>query len=97
MKIDPRVSTDVSSKVPAHARREGSATPPSGSESAASGGAARRRDSVELSAQGIARAGRSSLTPERVDEIRQKIADGQYNSAANAETVAKKILSSGDL
>jgi anti-sigma28 factor (negative regulator of flagellin synthesis) len=78
MKIDPRITADVSSKAAVAPRRDSAATPSAGSESVASGGAARRRDSVELSAQGKARAD-SSLTPARIDHIRQKIADGQYN------------------
>ena len=96
MKIDPRITPDVSSKAPAAPHRDRSSIPKAGSEAVASGDAPRRRDRVELSAQGIARAG-SKLTPARTEDIRQKIADGHYNSAANAEAVAKKLLSSGDL
>jgi hypothetical protein len=37
------------------------------------------------------------LTPERIDEIRQRILDGTYLSLAAAEEVARRILESGDL
>jgi hypothetical protein len=40
---------------------------------------------------------RDELTPERIARIRQRIADGVYASSAVLETVARRILKSGDL
>jgi len=41
-------------------------------------------------------ASRPDASPERIEEIRQKILDGAYNSLENIEQVARRILSSGD-
>lgn len=38
-----------------------------------------------------------SLTDERIEALRQKIEDGEYNAAAVAETVARSIIRRGDL
>ncbi len=62
-----------------------------------------KRDSVEISAEGRAKAASAtpdvpaSLSSERAEEIRSKILSGAYNSAEMAGEVAKKILKSGDL
>jgi anti-sigma28 factor (negative regulator of flagellin synthesis) len=65
--------------------------------------AAPKRDSVEISAEGRAKAQQavghdgSTLSAERSAEIRTKILQGAYNTADMAGEVAKKILNSGDL
>ena len=40
---------------------------------------------------------RDELSPERIARIRQRIFDGVYASSAVLETVARRILKSGDL
>jgi hypothetical protein len=55
------------------------------------------RDSVEISAEGRARAEKASLSPERVQSMRQRILEGAYHQADVVDAVARKILSSGDV
>lgn len=55
------------------------------------------RDSVELSAEGIARAKDATLTDQRIAQIRQNVLQGAYDSAHVVDQVAKKILASGDV
>jgi hypothetical protein len=52
---------------------------------------------VELSAQGRALAEGSSLTPDRIHQIRQNILQGAYDSADVVDKVAQSILKSGDI
>ncbi|HEX8848482.1 MAG TPA: hypothetical protein VF761_03025 [Gemmatimonadaceae bacterium] len=40
---------------------------------------------------------RDELTPERIARIRQRIVDGAYASDAVLDTVARRLLRSGDL
>jgi anti-sigma28 factor (negative regulator of flagellin synthesis) len=47
-----------------------------------------------LAAQGNAEGG---LSAERLTQLRQRVADGTYGSAAVAELVARRIIESGDL
>jgi anti-sigma28 factor (negative regulator of flagellin synthesis) len=56
-----------------------------------------RSDRVELSAQGRALAEGSSLTPDRIHQIRQNILQGAYDSADVVDKVAQSILKSGDI
>ena len=62
-----------------------------------------RSDTVSFSEAGRALAGSApggrtgELTSERVEEIRQRLLAGAYNSTQMAEQVAKRILESGDL
>jgi negative regulator of flagellin synthesis FlgM len=59
-----------------------------------------RSDRVQISDAGKALAAKqanSTLTPERIVEVRQKIDSGAYNTPEMAEEVAKQILKSGDL
>ena len=78
----------------------GGATP---SASPAAAPAAPRSDSVQISdaaralagSEGGARA--SSLSADRVSELRQKVLEGAYNSVQVVDQVAKRVLSSGDL
>lgn len=61
-----------------------------------------RRDSVELSpaAQAMTTAtdpASSSLGPERLAEIRQRIQSGAYDSLAVVDEVARRILDRGDI
>jgi anti-sigma28 factor (negative regulator of flagellin synthesis) len=62
-----------------------------------------RTDSVEISSAGRALAGvdptaesSSSLTPERLAELRQRVLEGAYNSVDLADQVARRILDRGD-
>lgn len=65
--------------------------------------AAPRNDSVQISDAGRALAGTeggeraSSLSPERVAELRRKVLEGAYNSVQSVDQVAQRILKSGDL
>jgi anti-sigma28 factor (negative regulator of flagellin synthesis) len=59
-----------------------------------------RSDRVELSEEGQAMASEAAqegLSPERLDEIVQRMEDGTYDTEAMAEEVARRLLSSGDL
>lgn len=63
-----------------------------------------RTDSVEISSAGRALAGvdsneesSSSLTPERLAELRQRVLEGAYNSVDLADQVARRILDRGDV
>ena len=62
-----------------------------------------RTDSVEISSAGRALAGvesteerSTSLTPERLAELRQRVLEGAYNSVDLADQVARRILDRGD-
>ena len=55
------------------------------------------RDSVELSAEGIARAKAATLSDQRIAQIRQNVLQGAYDSTHVVDQVAKKILASGDV
>ena len=70
----------------------------SASTGAASGPSqAAPRDSVEISAEGLARSKNSALTEQRIAQIRQNVLQGAYDSSNVVDQVAKKILASGDL
>lgn len=59
-----------------------------------------RTDSVQISPEARAMAAKAeggTLSPERVAEIRQKILQGAYDSTEVLQTVARRILGSGDL
>lgn len=62
-----------------------------------------RRDSVELSpaaqamTTGATDPASSSLGPERLAEIRQRIQSGAYDSLAVVDEVARRILDHGDV
>ena len=55
------------------------------------------RDSVEISAEGLARAKDATLTDQRIAQIRQNVLQGAYDSSHVVDQVARKILSSGDI
>lgn len=55
------------------------------------------RDSVEISAAGLAASKNADLTEQRIAQIRQNVLQGAYDSSHVVDQVAKKILSSGDL
>jgi anti-sigma28 factor (negative regulator of flagellin synthesis) len=65
--------------------------------------AAPRNDSVQISDAGRAMAGTeggeraSSLSAERVAELRKKVLEGAYNSVNVVDQVAQRILKSGEL
>ncbi len=63
-----------------------------------------RQDSVAISDAGRALSGNQastkatgSLTPERVADLRKKVLEGAYNSTHVVDTVAKRLLSTGDV
>lgn len=63
-------------------------------------GRSARHDRVEISEQARASHARSAdggLSPERIAEIRRRIADGFYDTAHVARAVAHRIIQSGDL
>jgi anti-sigma28 factor (negative regulator of flagellin synthesis) len=67
----------------------------------ASGNAGARSDSVQISDTGRALAtggpsGSSSLSADRVAELRKKVLEGAYNSTHVVDQVAKRILERGD-
>ena len=55
------------------------------------------RDSVELSAEGLARSKDATLTEQRIAQIRQNVLQGAYDSTHVVDQIAKRLLSSGDL
>ena len=65
--------------------------------------AAPRTDSVQISDAARALAGgegaerSSSLSSERVAELRKKVLEGAYHSVQSVDQVAQRILQSGDL
>ncbi len=68
-------------------------------ENAPAGGA-RRADSVEISEEARERAlsaAESSLSPERVEELRQRIADGSYDTPEVLDAVARAMIERGDV
>lgn len=61
-----------------------------------------RSDRVGLSAEGLALAAQArdadtDLSPERIADIKSKIADGFYEKPEVAGDVARRVLASGDL
>ena len=66
------------------------------------GAGARRSDSVQISDAGRAlstgeTSGSSSLTPERVAELRRRVLEGAYNANHVVSQVAQRILERGDV
>jgi hypothetical protein len=59
--------------------------------------AAARTDGVDVSAEGRALARGSGLSRERIASIRERILRGAYDQAGVIESVARRILQSGDL
>lgn len=55
-----------------------------------------RTDSVQISSEAREMAA-GGLTPERIEELREKIRDGAYDRPNVAEDVARRILASGDV
>ncbi|MCU0619582.1 MAG: flagellar biosynthesis anti-sigma factor FlgM [Gemmatimonadaceae bacterium] len=69
-------------------------------EPAGANAPSRRTDSVSFSDAGRALAGgtgRAELSTERVEEVRQRLLAGAYNSTQMAEQVARRILERGDI
>ncbi|MBV9880267.1 MAG: flagellar biosynthesis anti-sigma factor FlgM [Gemmatirosa sp.] len=69
--------------------------------SGTSGATAGKSDSVQISDAGRALAtggtsGSSSLSAERVAELRKRVLEGAYNSTHVVDQVAKRILERGD-
>ena len=71
----------------------------------ASGSPASRSDRVQISDAGRALAAQAAsdvpqsegLSPERVDQIRQRILKGAYNSTEVVDQVARRMLERGDI
>jgi anti-sigma28 factor (negative regulator of flagellin synthesis) len=97
MKINNGYSSDVTPRstraVSDSASVDRSASPGAVSDSQQAG----PRDSVELSAEGIARSKDSTLSDQRIAQIRQNVLQGAYDSSNVVDQVAKNILSSGDV
>jgi hypothetical protein len=97
MKINNGYSSDVTPRStravsdPSSVDRTGTAG--SASDAAPAG----PRDSVELSAEGLARAKDATLTDQRIAQIRQNVLQGAYDSSHVVDQVAKNILASGDV
>jgi negative regulator of flagellin synthesis FlgM len=87
--VTPRSTRAVSD--PANVDRSASTSAASDASQSAS------RDSVELSAEGIARSKDATLTDQRIAQIRQNVLQGAYDSTDVVDQVAKKILASGDI
>ena len=87
--VRPRSTRAVSD--PATVDRTGSTSAAAGTTQAAP------QDSVELSAEGIARSKDSVLSDQRIAQIRQNVLQGAYDSSHVVDQVAKKILASGDI
>lgn len=73
-------------------------------QAAPSGAQAQRSDRVQISDAGRALAAKAggaqesaSLSPERVDQIRQRILSGAYNSVEVVDQVARRMLERGDI
>ena len=85
---------------PASPERGGATTRP---EEAGAPAPKPRTDSVSFSdagralAGGTTRAASGELSAERVEEVRQRLLAGAYNSTQMAEQVARRILESGDI
>ena len=96
MKINNGYSGDVTP------RNTRAVADPAGVDRSASAGAvsdspqAGPRDSVELSAEGLARSKNATLNDQRIAQIRQNVLQGAYDSTHVVDQVAKKILASGD-
>ncbi len=87
--VTPRSTRAVSD--PATVDRTGSAGAAAGAAQTAP------QDSVELSAEGLARAKDATLSDQRIAQIRQNVLQGAYDSSHVVDQVAKKILASGDI
>ena len=97
MKINNGYSSDVTPR-----STRAVADPSNVDRSATSGAvsstsAAGPRDSVEISAEGLARSKDSMLTEQRIAQIRQNVLQGAYDSSHVVDEVAAKILASGDV
>ncbi len=64
-------------------------------------GRPRQTDRVEISAEARQRAAESQtvsgLSPERVAEIKDRLADGSYGSTEVLETIAHRMIEQGDV
>ncbi|MBI2795766.1 MAG: hypothetical protein HYX65_03570 [Gemmatimonadetes bacterium] len=96
MKIDPSSLSDVQAQA-ARAVREAVKGPRRDTSSAARPTPSAPQDTVELSAEGRALGRASSLTDARVQQIRQRIMQGAYDSLDVVDTVARQILQRGDV
>jgi flagellar biosynthesis anti-sigma factor FlgM len=58
-----------------------------------------KSDSVQISdeARRLSAEQKNSVDPERVNELRQKVLSGAYNSLDMVDQVARRILTRGDL
>jgi anti-sigma28 factor (negative regulator of flagellin synthesis) len=96
MKIDSKAQSGLQA-LAARALRD--RTPTGGMKAVvpAPADASARGDSVELSHAARQLSQGPSLTQERIQEVRQRIAAGTYDAPAVADAVARGILASGDL
>jgi anti-sigma28 factor (negative regulator of flagellin synthesis) len=96
------INNPLSNVGPVRSATDRPARAPREREAQAPAAKATPRDSVQISAEGRARAAESvaeapGLSPERAEAIRAKILEGAYNTVEMADEVARRILQSGDL
>ncbi len=58
-----------------------------------------RADRIDISVEGraLAAANAAGATPERLEQIRERLASGYYDASQVADEVARGLLASGDL
>ena len=58
-----------------------------------------RADRIDISVEGraLAAAGAAGVSPERLEQIRERLAGGFYDASQVADEVARGLLASGDL
>ncbi len=92
MTDDSRPETGHGEGVPLHPLSPGRAPDPEGAS-----GARRRPERMPGAVGGARWPAGDGFTPERAACIRQRIAEGAYESSAVLRVVARRILGSGDL
>jgi anti-sigma28 factor (negative regulator of flagellin synthesis) len=93
MRINPKNPAEPAARV----ARETS-DPSAGTDPRRRGQGAIPRDSVQISDAGRAKAAgvTTSLSPDRVHDIRQRILNGEYDTVEVLGSTARRILSRGD-
>src|SRR5579872_6192633 len=97
MKITNGYSNDVTPRSTRAVVDPSSAARTSATDSASAGTSSTPRDSVELSAEGLARSKDATLTEQRIAQIRQNVLQGAYDSTHVVDQIAKRLLASGDV
>jgi anti-sigma28 factor (negative regulator of flagellin synthesis) len=97
MKINNGYSRDVTPRSSRAASDPANVDRPASTGATPDASQSSSRDSVELSAEGIARSKDATLSDQRIAQIRQNVLQGAYDSSHVVDQVAKKILASGDI